>query len=203
MKMNITEAKELLKDDLPFLVIVDFADHIVKSLNISKDANILDIGTGEGNMAVTLGLNGYHVITGEPEDDNSGYSKKDWMSKAEKLQVDQLITFKPFSADDLPFEDDRFDAVFLFGCLHHMMEDIRTTAIKECIRTATPNGSICIFEPNSSALELIRQVEPEHPDAADPVYYAQGLNLSVEIKTGDLFTAFIFKKKDDSENWKL
>ena len=81
-------------------------------MDFDKDAKLLDVGTGEGNMAITLALNGYQVITGEPEDDHSVYSKKDWEGKAKKLHVDQLITFKSFNAESLPFENGMFDAVF-------------------------------------------------------------------------------------------
>lgn len=192
--MNISQAKELLKDDLPFQAIVDFADQILKYLNLRKNATILDIGTGEGNMAVTLGLNGYHVITGEPADDESQYAKRDWQAKAEKLLVDDLITFVPLHADDLPFESNFFDAVFLFGCLHHMPESIRNTVIKECMRTTTDQGYISIFEPTPKALEVIRRVDPEHPDVVDPVRITQHLDLKPNITHGDFFNAFIFQK---------
>lgn len=193
--MNIIEAKNILKDDLPFQAVADFADQIVKTLNLPKDSKILDIGTGEGNMAVILALNGYHVITGEPEDDLSHYAKRNWQLKAEKLKVDQLITFRFLKGDDLPFESGRFEAVFLFGCIHHMPDEIRSTVIKECIRTTTSEGLICVFEPAPAAIETIRQFDPDHPDAADPVCHARGLNLSLEITEGAFFNAFIFRKR--------
>ena len=192
--MDITQAKEILKDDLPFQAIVDFANQVVQELDLNKDVKILDVGTGEGNMAITLALNGYQLITGEPEDDDSAYSKKDWESKAKKLHVDQLITFKPFNAENQPFENGMFDVVFLFGCLHHMQESVRADVMKECLRTTSPAGIICVFEPTEAALELIRKVDPEHPNASDPGYYAYGLNLSEEKKAGYLFTTYIFRK---------
>lgn len=192
--MNINEAKALLKDDLAFQAITDFGSRVLESLSLPREAKVLDIGTGEGNMAVTLGLHGYHVVTGEPEDDATPYGKKDWKSKAEKLQVDRLITFKPLRGDNLPFDDGWFDAVFLFGCLHHMPPEIRSAVLKECIRATSNDGLICVVEPTPAALETIRRVDPEHPDAADPLGDAQGLRLSVERKIGDFFTAFIFHK---------
>ena len=194
--MDITQANEILKDDLSFQAIVDFADQVVHEMDLSKDAKILDVGTGEGNMAITLALNGYRVITGEPEDDYSDYSKKDWASKANKLQVDRFITFKPFNAENLPFENGMFDALFLCGCLHHMQETVRADVMRESVRTTSPAGIICVFEPTEAALELIRKAYPEHPDASDPRLYTQGLNLSEERKVGDLFTAYIFRKRD-------
>lgn len=193
--MDIAQAKEILKDDLPFHAIVDFADQVVQEMNLSKNEKILDVGTGEGNMAITLALNGYRIITGEPEDDYSDYSKKDWACKANKLHVGQLITFKPFNAENMPFEDGMFDTIFLFGCLHHMQEAVRANVMKECIRTTTPAGILCFFEPTKAALKLIRKADPDHPDAADPELYAQGFNLSGERRNSELFTAYIFRKK--------
>lgn len=194
--VNITQAKEILKEDLSFQAAVDFAGQVVHDMDLSKDAKILDVGTGEGNMSLTLALNGYHVITGEPEDDTSDYSKKDWASKANKLQVDQLITFKPFKAENLPFDNGMFDAIFLLGCLHHIQETARADVMKECVRTTSPAGTICVIEPTEAALELIRKAYPEHPDTSDPRSYTQGLNLSEETKTDDLFTAYIFRKRN-------
>ena len=146
-------------------------------------------------MAITLGLNGYRVVTGEPADDDSQYAKRDWKSKAEKLSVDSLITFVPLHADDLPFENKYFDAVFLFGCLHHMPESIRISVIKECIRTTTDKGYISIFEPTPEALEVIRRIDPQHPQAADPIQIAQGLDLNVNVTNGNFFNAFVFQKQ--------
>ncbi len=192
--MDLIQAKALLKDDLPFQAIADAADGVLQKLKLNHDAKVLDVGTGEGNMAVTLALNGYEVITGEPEDDDSIYSKKNWAGKAEALQVDHLITFQPFKAENMPFEDGRFDAVFLFGCFHHMPEKVRPAVIRECLRTTTPFGTICFFEPTESTVDFIRKYDPDHPDPVDPETYTRDYDLTAEKKPGDLFNAFIFRK---------
>ena len=86
----------------------DFIDETVKRLNISTDAQILDIGTGYGTMAIILAYNGFNVITGEPEGDNWA----EWRSLAQTAQVEEQIHFQPFKAENLPFEDEQFDGIY-------------------------------------------------------------------------------------------
>ena len=156
----------------------------------SGETKTVDVGTGKGRMAITLALNNYKVLTGEPESDNSEYAKQDWLEDAKKVKVDHLITFKPFNAEKMPFEDKLFDAIFIMGALHHIDDKIST--IKECIRTA--KKVICIFEPTSKGIKIIRKEFPTHPDAVDPRDYTQNFPLLVEIKKNFMFNAFIFKK---------
>ena len=71
--MNLNTAKEVLGKEFAFTA--DFVNEIIQNLNLPKNARILDIGTGMGNMAIMLALNGYKVLTGEPETDDSIYAK--------------------------------------------------------------------------------------------------------------------------------
>jgi SAM-dependent methyltransferase len=133
-------------------------------------------------------------IAGEPAEDNSKYANHDWIQNAEKVGVDHLIKFKAFDARDMPFEDNAFDAIFFLGSFHHVEEEYRVNVLQECIRTSTADGLIGFFEPNQNAMKIIMELDPSHPEAADPSEYTQGLNLKFNKIEGSLFDAFIFKK---------
>ena len=190
--MDIEKAKEILGKE--FNLTADFTNEVIQDLRLPREARILDVGTGLGNMAITLALNGYSVLTGEPETDDSAYAKQDWLGNAEKVNVNHLIEFKNFAAENMPFENHTFDAVLMLGSFHHIDKHNRVKVLQECIRTSKPNAVICIFEPNRKAIDMIRQMHPSHPDAADPGEYAHGLHLVVTKKTGSFFDAFIFHK---------
>ncbi len=188
--MDIKEAKVILGNEISF--IFDFIDPIIKSLKLEKNAKILDVGTGQGRMAILLALNNYHVLTGEPQGDETEYAKRNWLDNAKKVNVDNLITFVHFNAESMSFENEKFDAIFLYGAFHHIND--KTSAFKEFIRTTKLKGVICIIEPNSKGIDSMRKRFPSHPDAVDPRDFAIPYELSVEIKKIPLFDAFIFKK---------
>jgi len=189
--MDISEVKELLGREFSF--IFDNTNPVVQELELDKNAKILDVGTGEGRMVITLALNGYKVLTGELESDESEYAKKDWLESAKKAEVDHLITYTPFNAEKMPFEDNSFDAIFISGALHHIEDE--QTAFNESVRVLKSNGIICIFEPNPRALAFVRENKfPEHPDASDPRNYNKESKLLVEIKKTSFYDAYIFQK---------
>ena len=186
MKIGLEKAKNILGEKFSFGA--DFLYQTVEELKLKKSEKILDIGTGFGIMSIILALHGYNVITGEPE----GHNWANWNESAKKVSVEDLITFKFFQAEDLPFESKTFDSLFCYTSFHHI--DDKYSALGEFMRVTKDKGLIVIFEFTPSGIEIVRQRRPSHPDAVNPEDFTRNLLLSLEIKKGKYINAYIYKK---------
>ncbi len=185
--MSLEKIKETLGEK--FSRDADFLDSVITGLNLDKKSKILDVGTGWGFMAITLALHGYNVITGEPE--NAKWA--DWKSRAKSVNVEEKITFKPFYAENLPFENDSFDAIFLYTSLHHI-ED-KASAINEMLRVMKHDGYLIIIELTEMGVEQIRKHRMHHPDAVNSKGLIKEFDLEVSAKESRYLNAYICRTK--------
>jgi ubiquinone/menaquinone biosynthesis C-methylase UbiE len=184
--MDFSEAKVILGDE--FSRDADFLSSVVSKLKLVKNSNILDVGTGRGQMAILLALHGYQVLTGEPEGANWG----DWKTPAKKVNVEDMITFKPFNAEKMPFEDASFDAIFLYATFHHIGN--KKLALNELLRVMKPKGKLIITELTDEGVEVVRKRWRGHPDAVDPRTHTKDFVFDVKVIEGNYLNAYIYSK---------
>ena len=167
---------------------------VLKELGLSRDAAILDVGTGSGKFAIFLALQGHEVLTGEPSTDTSHYAGKNWESDAKAVGVLDRIRFQAFDAGNMPFDDRSFDAVFFYGVLHHVDEAARADVMREALRVAKRGGAVVYFEPNQRTLEKLWVDDPDHPLAATPSDYLTQDGVREQRIAGVLMDIFIYTK---------
>ena len=208
--MSLDKFKEVIHDD--FARNAEFINRVIKQLNLDKISKILDIGTGLGAMSIILALNGFNVVTGEPEvdperdnyddylqgegdkedHDHHDFFESDWRESAKVVGVENQITYQYFNAQDLPFPDETFDGVFLYDSLQHIQK--KDVALMECIRVLNHNGVICVIEWSTKSIEEDYKKYGFKIDFLDPREIITQNNVSIEVIPGIYVNIYIIRK---------
>lgn len=208
--MSLDKFKEVIHDD--FARNAEFINRVIKQLNLDKISKILDIGTGLGAMSIILALNGFNVVTGEPEvdperdnyddylqgegdkedHDHHDFFESDWRESAKVVGVENQITYQYFDAQDLPFPDETFDGVFLYDSLQHIQK--KDVALMECIRVLNHNGVICVIEWSTKSIEEDYKKYGFKIDFLDPREIITQNNVSIEVIPGIYVNIYIIRK---------
>ena len=177
-----------------FQIVANDGALALRELQLPADASVLDVGTGAGNFAIFLALNGFRVVTGEPGTDTSRYAGQNWTLNADKAGVRDKIRFEAFDASRMPFDDGAFDAVFFFGVLHHVNEPMRSDVVREALRVSKANGAVVFFEPRPQMLERLWVEDTDHPPAANPSDYLADPGVRGRRIEGAFMDVFIYRK---------
>lgn len=155
-------------------------NHFLQELPAHDFLNVLDIGCGTGNYTdlfqkVTQAKH-YQVYGIEPSEGMIGKAR----------QKNSQIIFKQATAEDIPFEGDFFDFVYMTDVIHHV-PDIRKM-FAEIRRILKPQRKVCIFTQSHRQIGArpiahffpgtVRVDRERYPDIDEIVAAAQSAQLT-------------------------
>lgn len=186
-------------------------DRTIRGLGLDPTAGILDIGTGMGAMSILLAMNGFDVLTGQPEHDEEldehqahgqehggghdhhhGCGGLDWRANARALGVEAKIRFLYLDAEDLDLPAASFDAAFMYDTLQHIGD--RERALNGCLRVVKPGGVLCVIEWNK---RTIREDEERYGftlDYVDPREILDRDDVRITVSEGRSVNVFVIRK---------
>ena len=110
--------------------------HYIHKL-IPKNSSVLEIGAGTGRYSIALAKEGYCVTAVELSRNNLA------LLQEHARGIDNLTALAGDAIDLSIFDDNNFDATFLFGPMYHLYAyDDQLQALQEAIRVTKPNGII-------------------------------------------------------------
>ncbi|WP_178983507.1 bifunctional demethylmenaquinone methyltransferase/2-methoxy-6-polyprenyl-1,4-benzoquinol methylase UbiE [Winogradskyella helgolandensis] len=126
---------------ISFGIDVKWRNKVVEMVAKTKPKNILDIATGTGDLAISLtSTNAKEIIGLDISDGMLEVGRKKISSK----NLDGIISMVIGDSEDLPFEDNTFDAITVaFGVrnFEHLEK-----GLAEILRVLKPNGIFVILE---------------------------------------------------------
>jgi SAM-dependent methyltransferase len=138
---------------------------LVDACAISAGQEILDVAAGNGNLAVIAAEEGADVTASDisPAQVDLGRAR----TEAEGVDVEWVVA----DAEDLPFEDDRFDcAASVFGAMFAPRPEV---AARELFRVVKPGGTVglAVWGPYGSqgeVFEVLGRYGPPMPEGVPP-----------------------------------
>ncbi len=133
------------------------AQDLVDAAAVSAGQEVLDVGAGTGNLAIIAASEGASVVASDltPEMVEKGRAR----SAAEGVDVEWVVA----DAEDLPFEDDRFDCVAsVFGAIFAPRPEVM---IGELFRVVRPGNTVAFtswgdYGPQAEFFAVIDRYRP-------------------------------------------
>ncbi len=110
--------------------------NIINRHNTNSSLKLLDVGSGNGISAVSFALHGFHVDALEP--DKSDTVGAGAIQKLKEHFVLPSLEIHTTYAENLPFEKETFDVVYVRQAFHHAHN--LQQFVNECARVLKPNG---------------------------------------------------------------
>ena len=138
---NIAKRYDFLNHFLSLGIDIYWRKRVVKLLREKKPETILDIATGTGDLAIEMTAIGPKKIIGA---DISTGMLAVGREKIKKKKLDHIIELQEGDSENLPFEDNSFDAVTVsFGARNFANLE---KGLREMNRVLKPGGTLVILE---------------------------------------------------------
>jgi demethylmenaquinone methyltransferase/2-methoxy-6-polyprenyl-1,4-benzoquinol methylase len=120
---------------------IQWRKKVRKHLAAFKPNMILDVATGTGDLAIELSkLKPEKIIAVDIADEMLAFGRK----KIKSNPLEEIIEFSNGDSENLPFENDTFDAVTVaFGVRNY---ETLQNGLKEMVRVMKPGGRVAILE---------------------------------------------------------
>ena len=138
---NISPKYDFLNHFLSLGIDIRWRKKGIKLLKEIQPKQILDIATGTGDFAIeSLKLNPDHVIGVDISEGMLNVGRE----KLKKRKLDDRITLTSGDSENLPFEDNKFDAIIVaFGVRN--FENLEK-GLSEMFRVLRPGGKVVVLE---------------------------------------------------------
>lgn len=151
------------EEDLPRI------QHLVRFAALAKDLDVLDVGTGPGTLALALAETGARLVLGV-DISEAMLEQAEYLRLTTTSPSHERVGFRLAPAHNLPFADDRFDAVFcrlILQYFKHPQESIR-----EMVRVLKPGGYLILAELLSVDDPVKRATQNAIEERRDPGHVA-------------------------------
>ena len=138
---NIAPKYDLLNHVLSMKIDVLWRNTLVKWMNKDAPKLVLDVATGTGDLAIAVQKGTGAEVVGL---DLSQQMLNVGIDKIKKLNLDQKISMQKGDAENLPFEDNKFDAVSVALVVRNF-ENVEK-GLAELRRVVKENSSVYILE---------------------------------------------------------
>ncbi len=155
-KQNITMTFDMASEgyDCPDLrFFVGTASHLIESLHLKGDENLLDVATGTGHVAVAAAQQlGKGTVTGI---DLSSKMMQRAASKAQEMNLSNIV-FKCCDIEDMGFEDNTFDvACCAFGLF--FLQDMEN-GLNSISKVLKPGGKVSLTSFTPTLMQPLRGI---------------------------------------------
>jgi len=143
--------------------------HLVRFAGLAKELDILDVGTGPGTLALALADAGARLVLGV-DISEAMLEQAEYLRLTTASPSHERVGFRLAPAHNLPFADDRFDAVFcrlILQYFKHPQESIR-----EMVRVLKPGGHLILAELLSADDPVKRATQNAIEERRDPGHVA-------------------------------